>query len=299
MFIQVYGLVVTIGNMCCLLLRYLLLSVKTPDAQALSYSLKAADLLMGVYLCTLAAVGFTHKDSFTSITSSFTKSPLCVFLSLVNFLSFECSLLMLTVLSVVRFKCISKVVGLKRMKKTISISAGLSWTGAAVFGVSYLGLISLADLKMRNDICIVFVSFHKHEFQLLFMEYVFQTIFIVFNLFCLFILFFSSIGLFQVVVKSSQSIRMLGETVSGQTSNTKIMKIRYHLVVLVVCHSICWIPILVVCMLTLFDLDVHQQVLQWLVVLVMPLGALLNPVLHNFHLFKDGWQKVMCKKEIS
>ena len=98
--ILIQTLAVIIGNLAALILRKL--SQKPTPEAPLAYGLTIADLLMGVYLCIVASMAFLYRDSFYLIISSWTKSPLCLFMSVVNFLSSECSLLMLTLLSVVK-----------------------------------------------------------------------------------------------------------------------------------------------------------------------------------------------------
>ena len=119
-----------------------------------------------------------YRDYFYTIISSWSSSPLCLALSLMNFLSPECSLLILTILSVVRFKCISKVGGLKRTGKTILVSAVGAWSIASLFGLLYIIIIYVVDLKIRNNMCILFIIFDRHH--VLTIEYVFQVIYVLF-----------------------------------------------------------------------------------------------------------------------
>ena len=56
-------------------------------------------------------------------------------------------------------------------------------------------------------------------------------------------------------------------------------------------NAACWILVLIVSSLMLADVEIHEQVLQWMVVLVIPLGAALDPVLYNPRLFKMAFRK--------
>ena len=113
---------------------------------------------------------------------------------------------------------------------------------------------------------------------------------------CLLVLFASSIGLFSAVIKSAQSLHKLGAHVKGGGKITNAVKVGSRMVVLLGTNAACWIPILIVSSLMLADVEIHEQVLQWMVILVIPLGATLDPILYNLQLFKDAFQKLKCKK---
>ena len=294
--IQVQTVAIIVGNVAALILQKI--SQQKPEAP-LVYSLTSADLLMGVYLGIIVSVSFLYRDSFYTIISSWTKSSLCLFLSIVNFLSSECSLLMLTMLSAVRFKYIDRVNGLKGMGKKILISVIFLWVVSAIFGLSYLGFLSLADLKIRNNMCVLFIILHRQNVNNV--EYYFQVTYVVFNLVCLLVLFASSVGLFNVVMKSARSLHRLRahtKTSCGKKFKSKTVKVGSRLVVLLGCNAVCWIPVLIVSSLALAGVQIHEQVLQLMVILVIPLGAMLDPLLYNSHLFKNYLTKMTCKKVI-
>ena len=292
--IQVQTLAIIVGNVAALILQKI--SQQKPEAP-LVYSLTGADLLMGVYLCIIVSVSFLYRDSFYTIISSRTKNPLCFFLSIVNFLSSECSLLMLTMLSVVRFKYIDLVGGLRGMGKKILVSVIFLWVVSAMFGLSYLGFLALADLKIRNNMCVLIVILHRQNVNNV--EYYFQVIYVVFNLLCLLVIFASSVGLFNAVMKSAQSLhnfRAHAETSRGKKLNSKTVKVGSRMVVLLGCNAVCWIPVLIVSSLVLAGVQIQEQLLQWMVILVIPLGATLDPLLYNSHLFKNCLKRMTCKQ---
>ena len=212
-----------------------------------------------------------------------------------NFLSSECSLLMLTILSVVRFRCIDKIGGLRRIEGTIVITVIISWALSAIFGLSYLGFLSLTNLKVRHNMCVLFIIFHSHYVHNI--EYYFQITYVAFYVMCLAVLFASSVGLFNAIMKSSRSLTKLEGNIKGykKKAHSQIVKIGLQLVLLVTCNAICWIPILVVSILVLIDVKMDEQILQWMVTLVVPLGATIDPVLYNMQLFKNSFQRFTCK----
>ena len=64
------------------------------------------------------------------------------------------------------------------MGKKILVSVVSSWILSTMFGMSYLGFLQLNDLKIRNNMCVLFIIFHRRYVNAI--EYHFQV-----NLCCL------------------------------------------------------------------------------------------------------------------
>ena len=267
------------------------LSKRTPDA-ALAYGLTTADLLMGVYFAIVSSVSLVYRGSFYTIISSWTRSPLCLSLSMINFLSSECSLLMLTILSVIRFRDIDRIGDLKGMENTILVLVVSFYLLTALFGLLDLDFLSLSNLKLRNNMCVLFIISHSQHVQTI--ESYFQIIYVVINVLCLLCFFASLVGLFNTVMKSSLSLTKLQGNMRNK-AQARIVKTGLKLVVLLMCNAICWVPILVESTLILVDVKISEQILQWMVILVIPFSATFYPVLYNMQLFENVFQKVTCK----
>ena len=85
-------------------------------------SLAVADLMMRIYLLAISYIDIKYINLFYEIVSEWTSSYTCVIFGLINFVSCEMSLMILSILSVVRLISIDKVNGIMSLKSKISLS---------------------------------------------------------------------------------------------------------------------------------------------------------------------------------
>ena len=135
------------------------------------------------------------------------------------------------------------------------------------------------------DMCIFFGLSHQRFITQT--ERSFHTAFLGFNVLLLIMLSYSVFGIARVVAKSNLAIKEAG----GQL-NVKAYKRRFHracfkLSLVLVCSVFTWLPFLIVSILLLSGVSVHDSVIQWVIVLGIPLCSSSDPILYNMATLKS------------
>ena len=275
--IMIQGIIVIVGNVGALILQ----CVATHGAKSEKYlivSLIFADLLMGAYLLAIAAVHLTYNAVFYQIVSEWTSSITCITVGLVNFVSSEMSLLILSTLSFFRMISIEKFGGMMHMKSQVKITCACAWVAIVTVGISYTGYLFLQSLEIRNNMCILFGVSHQRNITPL--EYIFQVLFICLNLIFLFVIVISMALIFHRVIKSQQLVAQ-SRGRHEKSQNVRLIRTGIRLLLLLICNVLTWIPFLTVSIVSFCGLNVHDYILQWVVVLGVPICAGTDPILYN------------------
>ena len=271
------GIIVFIGNIGALALQCVLYKIEKSD-QFLIISLIFADLLMGFYLLAIATVDLMYNKVFYQIVSEWTNSITCIAVGLVNFVSSEMLLLMVSILSFFRVISINKVGGMASMKPRIRITCACSWFAIVIAGILYTAYLFNRNIGIGNNMCILIGISHQRYITSL--EYIIQPVFISVNLIFLLMIIICMTCIFHKVIKSN---KLVAQT-SGQhakSQNVRLIRIGVKLMVLLVCNVLTWVPLLTVSVMLLYGLNVHENALQWVAVLGVPICACTDPVLYT------------------
>ena len=281
--IVLQGIVSTSSN--CIVLVSSLIS-PTPD-NILLVSLAAADFLMGVYLIILAVVDFQYDGIFYRIVSEWTQNAACWGAAACNFVSSEASLFILAIVSVARTYSVGKVGGLRLIKRKILSTCISSWIVVWVCCISYIINLYVQQLRLRNNICMILGISHKRYVSPF--EFYFQISVVVINILVLITLCSSTVWLCCIIYQSHKDVNYLASQ-TGVVNNSRVLQLGIRLLLLIMCNVVCWIPILTVSCLLLLDIAMHEDVMIWLAILIIPISSTANPFLYNAHVFK-------CKKK--
>ena len=246
-------------------------------------TLTIADLLMGLYLIGIASVDLHYRAVFYNIVSEWTTGVPCITLSLLNFVSSEVSLIILCILSVARMISIKKVGGMTRIKSKIKKLCFGIWVLMLCVGILVAVYLLTHKMRLHNTLCILLgVSNQRYVTDL---EYMFQMMLISCNLMFLIVIIISMACIFHTVAKSNRSIREVdGDTVSSL--DVLLARVGLRLLLLLVCNVLSWLPFLIVSALLVSGISVHENILQWVAVLVLPICACSDPTLYNISSIK-------------
>ena len=271
------GIVIIICNVGAMVL-HCVLSHRVKCEKYLIVSLIIADCLMGVYLLAIATVDLTYNAIFYQIVSEWTNGMTCITVGLINYISSEMSLLILSILSFYRMISISKVGGMEFMKSQVKITCDLALSAIVLSGVSYIVYLFNQNMRVRNNMCILLGISDQGFISPL--EYIFQVIFVSMNLIFLAVIIVSMAFLFHKVIKSYQLlVRTSGK--HAKSHNMRLIHTGLRMLLLLVCNVFTWIPFLTVSIMLLCGLSVHENVLQWVVVIGIPICACADPILYN------------------
>ena len=282
--IVLQGIIVIIGNVGALFVQFALIHGNTAE-KYLIISLTIADLTMGLYLIAIAYVDLTYSAVFHKIVSEWTNGIACVLIGLLNFVSSEVSLVILSLLSFIRMISIEKVGGMASMKSKIHAACICAWSAIVMIGITYAVLVCIHNIGLRNNMCILLGL--SHQRFIMGFERVFQVFFICLNVLLLTVLSISMFCIARLVIKSHKSIRKVSGQQSSKSQEVRLRRVCLKLSLLVVCNVFTWLPFLTVSILLLCGVGVHENILQWVIVLGIPLCASTDPILYNMATLKS------------
>ena len=282
------GIIIIIGNIGSLVIQFHYPC--NPAERYLTVSLAQADMLMGIYLMAISYIDISHNKIFYQIVTEWTNSLTCMIFGLINFISCEMSLLIVSLLSLMRLLGIKKVGGMTAMKSKIRIVCFTSWAVISLTGTACVMLVFTQNVKIRNNMCIL-LGMSNHRYITPF-EQIFQIFIICSNLVLLIIMIICMFCLFNIVKKSSNAIakfdtRHEQSQNPGLIHNRRLSNIALRLLLLLVCNILTWLPFMFVSALLLGGENVHDNIQQWVVVLGLPLCASTDPILYNLAAIKS------------
>ena len=282
------GIIVVVGNTGALVAQFTLIHI-TPAEKYLIVSLIFADMLMGLYLLAIETVDLMYNMVFHKIVSEWTTSVPCGVFGLVNFISSEVSLLMLNILAFARMISIEKVGGMALLKSRVKIACFSAWAVIVATGIAYVvSLLLLQNMGARNNLCILLGISHLGNITLL--EQVFQGVFISINMMLLLAMMTSMICIFQIVHRSYRRIiKASGQRVKAQEA--RMIHTGLKLLLLLACNYLTWLPFLLISILLLCGIPVGEVVLQWVIVLAVPICASTDPILYNLSSLRAQMKK--------
>ena len=285
-FLTAQAVTTTIGN-GVILLKFLITEQKQPD-RPLMFSLVSADAMMGVCLFILVIMDLYTHGRFHEYVAQWTKSNICLAASVLNFVSSEASLCILTALSIIRAAGIHKVGGLREMKKTIISATLCAWGFTFVMTGLYVLSYERGKLRLRNNMCIILgISHQRHVSEY---EQIFQVVVIGVNSVLLLSLCAGIFAMFITVYRSQKKITGLaGKTPMKAQKRTS--KTGGKLMLLLFFNLLCWIPIICIAGILLSEVNVNGDILSWLAALFIPISATTDPFLYNIHIFKKPAKK--------
>ena len=282
--IIVQGIIVTITNVGALIIQSALVHINMAE-KYLIVSLAISDLMMGLYLLAIAYIDLTYSTTFHKIISEWTRGLVCVLLGLINFMSSEVSLLVLSFISFARVISIDKVGGMSLMKSKIYIACTCIWFVVMMIGIFYSAYVFTNGMGLRNNMCIFFGLSHQRFITQT--ERTFHIAFLGFNVLLLIMLSFSVFGIAHVVAKSNLSIKKAGGQLNVKAHERRFHRACFKLSLVLVCNVFTWLPFLIVSILLLSGASVHDSVLQRVIVLGIPLCSSSDPILYNMATLKS------------
>ena len=152
--IMAQRIIVIISNIGALVAQFTLIHVTSAE-KYLIVSLIFADMLMGVYLLAIEAVDLMYNMVFYRIISEWANSITCVMIGLLNFISLEVSLLILSILAFSRMISIEKLGGMTFLQSRIRMACVSVWALVITSGIAYVAYLLTQKMGTRNNICLL------------------------------------------------------------------------------------------------------------------------------------------------
>ncbi|OXA60100.1 Relaxin receptor 1 [Folsomia candida] len=279
--VWIMGIVGVVGNGFVILSR-LLVREKNRVHSFYIKNLAFADLIMGLFLLSIAYHDVLFRGNFLSQQHTWRHSLTCQWSGLLSTLSSESSVLILTLITLDRYLSIIKPFSERRnaMLPAISVISVL-WTVS--FLLSFVPLYSLFEgyfgpyFYTSNGLCLPLNIHNPFDSG---WEYSF-FLFVVINSFAFAFICYAYYKMLRIIQTSTTSIR------STQQKQDGMLAMRFGIVVLT--DFLCWAPVIVSKTLAMLGVPIQSDFYAWLAVFVLPVNSAINPIIYTLttKLFKQ------------
>ena len=274
--IWILGISALLGNIFVILWRTKLNEDSRSKVQDyLILNLAVADLLMGVYMITIASADIFYRDVYILHADSWQSGIVCKLAGVLSTLSCELSLFILAVISMDRFWCISFAMRGQRLQlEQARIITAVAWIVALILslipivGIKYFG----NDFYGRSSVCLALplTSDRPPGWEYSVMLYL-GVNFISFLIIC-----FCYLNIYCTVSRTSKRIRR-------NKKRAAEIKMAARMAFIVATDFTCWMPIFIMAILSMSGtVTLPGDVYAWTAVFILPLNSSLNPFLYTF-----------------
>ena len=295
--IWILGILAFLGNLLVIIWRIIDKEENRVNSFLLT-NLAVADMLMGVYMLTIAIMDLRWRGEYFMHDIKWRSGIGCQIVGALSMLSSEVSVLILTIITLDRL--ISIVFPFKFDRLTYK-SAVFSCIGVWIFGV-VISVIPITGLSYFYDDSGNFGFYSRSAVCLPLQlsggirkpagwEYS-VTFFIGLNFTSFTFILMAYITMFWTVKRVSRAAR--------STDLNKESAMAKRLVFIVMTDFCCWMPIIIISILSLtrnFD-DPNKIAYVWIAVFVLPLNSSLNPILYTFSTDRTKRSLVRKRKNV-
>ena len=290
--IWILGILAFLGNLLVIIWRTVDKEENRVQSCLLT-NLAVADLLMGVYLLTIAIMDLRWQGEYFKHDIQWRSGVGCKIVGVLSMLSSEVSVLILTIITVDRLICIVFPFKFKRLTHKAAV---LTCLGVWIFGVvisvtPVTGINYFYDengdfgFYSRSAVCL---PLQLSEGTPAGWKYS-VSFFVGLNLISFMFILIAYIAMFWTVKRTARAAR----STNFKTESAMAKR----LVFIVMTDFCCWMPIIIINILSLtgnFN-DPNKIAYVWIAVFVLPLNSSLNPILYTFSTKRA--KRILLKKQ--
>ncbi|XP_054846265.1 relaxin receptor 1 [Eublepharis macularius] len=272
-FVWVVSAVTCFGNIFVICMRPYIRSENKLHAMSIM-SLCCADCLMGIYLFVIGAFDLKYRGEYNRHAQLWMDSIQCQLVGSLAILSTEVSVLLLTYLTLEKyifivypFRC------LKRGRyRTISILFLIWVVGFVVAFIPVSNKDFFQNYYGTNGVCF---PLHSEQSETTGGQIYSVVIFLGVNLVAFIIIVFSYGSMFYSVHQTAITATEIRNHVKKEMSLAK----RFFFIVFT--NALCWIPIFILKLLSLLQVEIPGSITSWVVIFILPINSALNPLLYT------------------
>uniref|UniRef100_A0A8C6KAV9 Relaxin family peptide receptor 1 n=1 Tax=Nothobranchius furzeri TaxID=105023 RepID=A0A8C6KAV9_NOTFU len=272
-FVWVVSATTCFGNIFVICMRSYIRSENKLHAMCI-ISLCCADGLMGIYLFMIGAYDLKFRGEYNRHAQAWMDSSQCQVIGSLAMLSTEVSVLLLTYLTLEKYICIVYPFHYLTpgWRRTVSILTGI-W----VFGfiVAFLPLACkglFRNFYGTNGVCF---PLHSEQPETPWAHVYSIVIFLGLNLVAFLIIVFSYASMFYNIQRTGTQTTMYSNHIKKEVTIAK----RFFSIVIT--DSLCWIPIFILKILSLLQVEIPGTISSWVVIFILPINSALNPILYT------------------
>ncbi|XP_048885776.1 relaxin receptor 2 isoform X1 [Brienomyrus brachyistius] len=271
-FVWVVAFIICFGNVFVICLRSCITSNDHHHTMSIK-SLCCADCLMGVYLFFIGAFDIKYCGEYNRNAQFWMESTQCQLIGSLAMLSTEVSVMLLTYMTLEKYICIVFPFHNYRAgrKQTLLILITIWALGFMIAVVPFWDRQTFGNYYGKNGVCF---PLHSDLTEKPGARTYSTGIFLGLNLVAFIIIVFSYTSMFY-------SVRRTGSKTARQTIFDEEVAIAKRFFFIVFTDALCWMPIFLLKILSLLQVEIRGTVILWVVIFILPINSALNPILYT------------------
>lgn len=276
--VWIVALVCCLGNVFVFIWR----SVSPHEDQTLSLfvrNLSIADLMMGIYLCAIGWHNEKFENNFSRHAIEWMSSWKCTAIGFLAILSSELSVFILTIITVERYRSITSIRRYEpaEQKRRARLQVSLAWLFSFLIAVypleEWIWKNSYSDYYANNGLCLPLHIDQPFTSGWQFSAFIYLGI----NFSAVIVIIALYVRMYLMIMSGRQTSRPVA--IKAEKREDAILAIRFFFIVLTDC--LCWIPIVVIKLIALREVNISSAIYGWLVVFIIPVNSALNPIIYT------------------
>uniref|UniRef100_A0A669QX86 Relaxin family peptide receptor 1 n=1 Tax=Phasianus colchicus TaxID=9054 RepID=A0A669QX86_PHACC len=237
-------------------------------------SLCCADCLMGIYLFVIGAFDLKYRGEYNKHAQLWMDSIHCQLVGSLAILSTEVSVLLLTYLTLEKYICIVYPFRCLKPRKcrTISILVLIWIIGFVVAFIPLSNKEFFRNYYGTNGVCF---PLHSEQSESSGSQIYSVVIFLGVNLAAFLIIVFSYGSMFYSVHQTA----IMATEIRNHIKKEMTLAKRFFFIVFT--DALCWIPIFILKLLSLLQVEIPGTITSWVVIFILPINSALNPLLYT------------------
>ncbi|NXS41201.1 RXFP1 protein, partial [Balaeniceps rex] len=272
-FVWVVSAITCFGNIFVICMRPYIRSENKLHAISIM-SLCCADCLMGIYLFVIGAFDLKYRGEYNKHAQLWMDSIHCQLMGSLAILSTEVSVLLLTYLTLEKYICIVYPFRFLKPRKcrTISILVLIWIIGFAVAFIPLSNKEFFRNYYGTNGVCF---PLHSEQSESSASQIYSVVIFLGVNLAAFIIIVFSYGSMFYSIHQTA----ITATEIRNHIKKEMILAKRFFFIVFT--DALCWIPIFILKLLSLLQVEIPGTITSWVVIFILPINSALNPLLYT------------------
>ncbi|XP_069487438.1 LOW QUALITY PROTEIN: relaxin receptor 1 [Ambystoma mexicanum] len=272
-FVWVVSIVTCFGNIFVICTRPYIRSENKLHAMSI-ISLCCADCLMGVYLLVIGYFDLKYRGEYNRNAQAWMDSTQCRLVGALAILSTEVSVLLLTYLTLEKYICI--VYPFRCLKpgkcRTVTILILIWIIGFVVAFIPLSNKDFFQNYYGTNGVCF---PLHSEQPESTAAQIYSVIIFLGVNLAAFLIIVFSYSSMFYSIHQTATTATEIHNHIKKEMTLAK----RFFFIVFT--DALCWIPIFILKLLSLLQVEIPGSISSWVVIFILPINSALNPILYT------------------
>ncbi|KAG8453880.1 hypothetical protein GDO86_000488 [Hymenochirus boettgeri] len=272
-FVWVVSVITCFGNIFVICTRPYIRSENKLHAICIM-SLCCADCLMGVYLFVIGYYDLEYRGEYNENAQAWMDSTQCRLVGALAILSTEVSVLLLTYLTLEKYICI--VYPFRCMKpgkcRTVMTLILIWIIGFVIAFVPLSNQTFFQNYYGTNGVCF---PLHSEQPESNAAQIYSVVIFLGVNLAAFIIIVFSYSSMFYNIHQTA----IMATEIHNHIKKEMTLAKRFFFIVFT--DALCWIPIFILKLLSLLQVEIPGTISSWVVIFILPINSALNPILYT------------------